>query len=63
VVTTLPKDFKELLSLLNDCGAEYLVIGGYAVAIHGYPRFTQDLDIWIDTKPENAERVSESLIR
>ncbi len=42
-----PKDFKEFLQLLNSKGVEYLVIGGYAVGYHGYPRATGDMDIWI----------------
>jgi len=32
----------------------YLVIGGYAVALHGYPRYTKDMDVWIEMSPENA---------
>ena len=42
-----PKDFKEFLQLLNSKKVEYLVIGGYAVGYHGYPRATGDMDIWI----------------
>lgn len=42
----LPKDFKEFLQLLDANGVEYLVIGGYAVSYHGYPRATDDLDVW-----------------
>lgn len=53
----LPSDFQDFLKLLNAHGVEYLVIGGYAVIYHGYPRATQDLDIWIAIHPENAERV------
>jgi predicted nucleotidyltransferase len=59
----LPKDLIDLLSKLNDCGVEYLVIGGYAVAAHGYPRFTQDLDIWVNHSRDNAERVADALDR
>ncbi len=40
----LPKDFKEFLSLLNATGVDYLLVGGYAVAWHGYPRATDVLD-------------------
>ena len=43
----LPDDFKEFLKLLNEHGVEYLLIGGYAVGYYGYPRATNDLDIWI----------------
>ena len=52
----LPPDFKELLRLLNSKKVEYLVIGGYAVAFHGYPRATGDIDIWIAISKENAKR-------
>jgi hypothetical protein len=51
----LPLDFKEFLSLLNANGVEYLLIGGYAVGYHGYPRATNDMDIWIAINPSNAE--------
>jgi hypothetical protein len=53
----LPLDFKEFLNLLNDKGVEYLLIGGYAVGYHGYPRATNDIDVWIAIRPDNAERV------
>lgn len=46
----LDKDFKEFVQLLNTHKVEYLVVGGYSVAHHGYPRFTGDFDVWI--KPE-----------
>lgn len=59
----LPKDLIDLLSQLNDCGVEYLVIGGYAVAAHGYPRFTQDLDIWVNHDKDNARRLVDALHR
>ena len=49
-------DFKDLLRAFNDAGARYLVVGGYAYAEHVEPRYTKDLDIWIDRSPENAER-------
>ena len=42
----LPNDFKEFLTLLTEADVEYLLIGGYAVAYHGYPRTTADMDIW-----------------
>ena len=42
----LTDDFKEFLKLLNDCRVEYIVVGGYAVGVHGYPRATIDLDVW-----------------
>ena len=53
----LPLDFKEFLNLLHIHRVKYLLVGGYAVAAHGYPRFTGDLDLWIQTSAENAENV------
>jgi len=53
----LPLDFKEFLKLLKEKGVRYLLIGGYAVGYHGYPRATNDMDIWIAIHPESAERM------
>lgn len=53
----LPPDFKEFLKLLNAHEVEYLLIGGYAVGYHGYPRATADMDIWIAMSPANAEKI------
>ena len=53
----LPADFKEFLSLLNTHRVDYLLVGGYAVVLHGYPRSTGDIDLWIRTSRGNAERV------
>jgi predicted nucleotidyltransferase len=58
---TLPKDFSEFLKLLNDHHVEYLLIGGYAVAFHGYPRTTADMDVWVALNQENADRLVEVL--
>lgn len=57
----LPKDFKELLELLNHHEVNYLVIGGYAVGLHGYVRATNDLDIVIASDKENAGRMLAAL--
>ena len=57
----LSKDFKEFIELLNGHKVRYLVVGGYAVAFHGYPRYTKDLDVWIDLSPENADNVINAL--
>jgi hypothetical protein len=54
----LPRDFKEFLRLLNSNAVEYLVVGGYAVNYHGYPRATGDIDIWVARSPENAARIT-----
>ncbi len=53
----LPNDFKEFLKLLNEKQVRYLLIGGYAVGYHGYPRATNDMDIWIALDPDNAVHV------
>jgi hypothetical protein len=52
-----PSDFKDLLALFNAQGVEYLLVGGYALAFHGAPRFTGDLDIFVKPSPENAQRI------
>jgi hypothetical protein len=58
---SLPQDFKEFLKSLQLNGVEYLLIGGYAVNLHGYVRTTNDLDIWINVHPENAARMDRAL--
>jgi hypothetical protein len=57
----LYRDFKEFIESLNANGVRYLVVGGYALAFHGHPRYTKDLDIWLDRTPENAKRVMQTL--
>lgn len=57
----LNKDFKEFIESLNDNRVRYLVVGGYAVALHGHPRYTKDIDIWIALTPENAKQVVKAL--
>jgi hypothetical protein len=59
----LNSDYREMLQLLSDEGAEYMVVGAYALAAHGYPRATGDLDIWINSSPANAARVYKALHR
>ncbi|MGA3287257.1 MAG: nucleotidyltransferase [Bacteroidota bacterium] len=49
----LNKDYKEFIASLNDNKVQYLVVGGYAVAFHGHPRYTKDIDIWIEPTDEN----------
>lgn len=51
------RDFRDLLLCLNEAGARYLIVGAYAVIYHTEPRYTKDLDIWVDPAPENAEKV------
>ena len=52
----LQPDFKDFIALLNRHAVVYLVVGGFAVAHHGYPRFTGDIDFWLWIDPENADR-------
>jgi hypothetical protein len=54
-------DYRDMLSALNAEGAEYLVVGAYAVASHGLPRATRDLDVWVRATPGNASRVFRAL--
>ncbi len=48
-------DWNELLKLLNSHRVKYLIVGGYAVALHGRPRYTKDLDVWVEASPINAD--------
>jgi hypothetical protein len=61
MATALPPDFREFLRLLNASSVDYLLIGGHAVAFHGYPRATADLDVWVAMSPANAERIVDAL--
>jgi len=54
---TLAKDFEDFVKLLNKHQVNYMVVGGYALAFHGKPRHTGDLDIWINNSKENAEKL------
>ena len=58
--TRLPPDFKEFLKLLSAHEVEYLLIGGYEVGYHGYPRPSADLDIWIRVEAGNAQKLVET---
>jgi hypothetical protein len=53
----LNRDFKEFVASFNAHAVDYLVVGGYALAAHGRPRYTGDIDLWIRPTPDNAERV------
>ena len=57
----LTSDFKEFAALLNLNRVEYLVVGGYALAVYGHPRYTGDLDFWIGTDDANAQRMLAAL--
>ena len=54
-------DFRDLLALLNKHGVEYVIVGGYALAFHGAPRFTGDVDVFVRPTPENAKRIVDAL--
>lgn len=54
-------DFKEILSIFNDHEVKYLVVGAYAVMKYSEPRYTKDLDIWVEASEENSKRVYSSL--
>ncbi len=57
----LTPDFKEFIQSLNDNNVRYLVVGGYAVAFHGHPRFTKDIDIWVWVDEQNAANLVKAL--
>jgi len=57
----LQSDLKEFIALLNLRKAEYIVVGGHAVAFHGYPRFTGDIDFFVRPTPSNAQLVLAAL--
>ncbi|WP_411273186.1 nucleotidyltransferase [Daejeonella sp.] len=53
----LEQDFEDFVSLLSKYNVAYMVVGGYALALHGKPRHTGDLDIWIEVSQDNAAKV------
>ena len=57
------RDFSDMLSALSAEGVEYLLIGAYAMAVHGVPRATGDIDVWVRPSPANADRVLRALAR
>jgi hypothetical protein len=62
-VIELPDDFRDLLIELADAGADFVVLGGHAVAFHGHPRATKDLDVLVRAEADNAARVYDALAR
>ena len=58
----LTTDFREFAQLLNTNAVEYLIVGGYALAAYGHPRYTGDLDFWVGTDPLNAEKIIKTLM-
>jgi hypothetical protein len=57
----LSEDLRAFLRLLTASEVDFMLVGGYAVALHGFPRATADLDVWINTNPLNVERVLAAL--
>lgn len=57
----LDKDFKEFVELLNVNKVEYLIVGGYSVAHHGFPRYTGDFDVWINPTEDNSVKMMDVL--
>lgn len=58
---SLQKDLREFIESLRAQGVEYVIVGGFALAFHGYPRYTGDLDILVRCSPENAARLERAL--
>ena len=56
-------DFKDLLQILAECEVRYLVAGGYAVIHHSQPRYTKDIDIWLEPNPANARKLMRAFLR
>ena len=57
----IQKDFRDLLELFNENNVKYIVVGGYALAYHGVPRYTGDIDLWTATSVENAQNILQAL--
>jgi hypothetical protein len=55
-------DFLDLLRALSDADARFLVVGAYAVGVHGRPRATKDLDVWVEASADNAPKVVKGLM-
>ena len=57
----LDRDFSEFIACCIARDVRFLIVGGYAVAAHGHPRYTKDLDVWIWIHPDNAQRLTDAL--
>ena len=55
-------DFKEFIELLNANNVKYLIVGGYAVAVYGHPRYTKDLDVWLESNEKNVDQLLKALV-
>lgn len=58
----IQSDFEDFLRLLEAHDVDYMIVGGYAVAFHGFPRFTKDIDIFFDLSPANVDRLCHVLV-
>jgi hypothetical protein len=59
----LNPDFKDMLSCLKDAEVEFIIIGAYALAAHGFPRATGDIDIWVRNSSDNAQKIMDALMK
>ena len=59
----LNPDFKDILSCLKDKGVEFIIVGAYALAAHGLPRATGDIDIWVRNSSDNAQKIMDALTK
>lgn len=57
------EDYKEMLCALNDAGADFILVGAFALAAHGFPRATLDMDVWVRPSADNAKKVCAALTR
>jgi len=55
------RDFQDFLEALNKAGVDYILVGGYAVILHGYVRSTADMDVWVNKTKENYEHLKKSI--
>lgn len=59
---TVAKDFEEFFASFNKAGVQYLIVGGYAFALHAHPRYTGDMDVFVEASEENARRIMQALV-
>jgi len=59
----LNEDYRDMLQILLDNEARFLIVGAYALGAYGYPRATGDFDIWVDTAPDNSKKIYASLAK
>jgi hypothetical protein len=57
----LPPDLRAFVESLNSAGVKFVIVGGYAVAFHGHPRFTGDIDFFVEISADNAQRITQAI--